>query len=115
HAADFLVRLLRVSRAAQTNLHAGVEGRWIGSFLHEPDRSSERTRAIQRALRTAQDLDPLQILQAQIDENRCVVDISCYGRNDGRCGRRKACGSLAVQAPYDQVRAVHTTEGPLVG
>ena len=102
-------------RLAESGLHLCVEAAGVRRVLHESDGAAERSRAIQRALRAAKDLDVIEILQPQVDEQRRLVDIGCHRRNHRRGERKLARGGFAVQTADDQRAAVDAAERSLVG
>ena len=62
----------------------------IGTILYETNGATEGAGAIQSALRAAQDLHAVEILKAQVEKQRSVIDVSRHRRHD-RGGGRGQC------------------------
>ena len=100
---------------AKAHVDVRVEPGEVRRVLDKANRAAERARSVQRTLRSAQDFHVVEVLQAQINEQRCVIDIGSDRWLDGRCQRQLASGRLAVEAANDQRAAVHAAKRPLVG
>ena len=83
-----LIRGVRVLGVAERRPRPGIEAARVRRVLHEAYRAAEGARAVERALRAAQDLDPVEVLQPQVEVERRVIDIGRDRRHDGRRQRQ---------------------------
>ena len=106
---------MRVLRVAGAHFRPGIEAGRVRCILHVSNRAAQRARAVEGALRAAQNLDAIQVLQTHVEIQRCVIDVGRHRRHDRRCQTQLARGAFAVQATNDQSRAVDAAEWTLVG
>ena len=98
------VEAVRPFGHAEVDARPALELLGIGPVHDVADVARQRAGAVQRALRPAQHLDPVDVLQHEIAEQRRVVDV-------GRHGRRRRQRHVAVGAGVDVDAADHDAVG----
>ena len=108
HAAD-VVAALAVLGVGAVDLGIAEHLAGIGLGGDEAHRARHRAGTVQRALRSAQNLDALEVIDLEVgglalDRDRRVVEVDCDQRTVGRVGGRVAAGGEAAHVELVEAR-----------
>ena len=91
------------------------EFRRIRRVVDDLDGARDRARAVQRALRSAQHLDPLRIGEVQVDEQRNLIDVGRHQRHALPGQVRRSARIVGVESANHDVAVAAVGARPEVG